>query len=205
MDDSLIDTLRWWATEGTEDGFVDTYARQIFGKSHQEPDFWNVNRFNLPAQPVVGVNWHEAMAYAAWLARVTHRLYRLPSEAEWEWAARRNIRRYPWGHEWDAGRCNWRGSALNQPNPIGVYPYGATEEGLQEMAGNVYEWTASLFRIYPYVPGDGREDVQLDGLRAVRGGSWYTDSAAVRCTSRIKSNPWGRRSNFGFRLAASVI
>ena len=89
----------------------------------QEPSFWSDSRFNRPNQPVVGVNWYEAMAYAAWLARVTGKPYRLPTEAEWEWAARRSRRRYPWGNEWDAERCNWQGSRLNRPNPVGVYPH----------------------------------------------------------------------------------
>ena len=82
-----------------------------------------------PNQPVVGVNWYEAMAYAAWLSSVTGQAYRLPTEAEWEWAARRSVRRYPWGNDWDADRCNWRGSRLNRGNPVGVYPHGATPDG----------------------------------------------------------------------------
>ena len=135
----------------TEDQYVDAYAEQVLGEQRREPYYWRDSRFNQPNQPVVGVNWYEAMAYAAWLAEVTGKPYRLPTEAEWEWAAGSGVRRYPWGDDWDADRCNWRGSGLNRPNPVGVYAHGAAawRMVLHELAGNVYEWTVSLYRPYP--------------------------------------------------------
>ncbi len=205
MDDAVADNYRWWATYGTEDRYLEAYASQILGEQRREPYYWRDSRFNQPTQPVVGVNWYEAMAYAMWLGRVTGKPYRLPTEAEWEWAARRNTRRYAWGDEWEGGRCNWRGSGLNRPNPVGVYPHGASEDGLHELGGNVFEWTASLYRPYPYGAGDGREDAGVDGLRVLRGGSWYTDRNTVRCACRRRGNPGDRNSHNGFRLARTSL
>ncbi len=204
LDDAEADTYRYVAANWSEDQFVQAYAEQILGEQRREPYYWHDSRFNQPIQPVVGVNWYEAMAYAAWLSRVTEKRYRLPTEAEWEWAARRNRYRYPWGDVWDSDRCNWRGSGLNRPNPVGVYSLAATEDGLHELAGNVYEWTVSLFRPYPYLPDDGRAEVDVDGLRVVRGGSWYTDKDTVRCAYRIWNNPRLRLNFSGFRLARTL-
>ena len=102
----------------TEDGYVDAMIAQILGQRRRQACSSGTTAvFNDGNQPVVGVNWYEAMAYAAWLARVTGRPYRLPTEAEWEWAARRNDRRYAWPGDWDPDRCNWSGSRLNRPAP----------------------------------------------------------------------------------------
>jgi formylglycine-generating enzyme required for sulfatase activity len=201
MSDALADAYRQVAANFTEEEFVQVYGSQILGDQRREPVYWHDSRFNRPIQPVVGVNWYEAMAYAAWLARVTGKGYCLPTEAQWEWAARRSVRRYPWGDDWDGCRCNWRGSGLNAPNPVGVYPHGVTADGLHELAGNVYEWTTSLHRPYPYLADDGREAADVEGLRAVRGGSWYTDRDTVRCAYRDRYNPRGRVVHWGFRLA----
>lgn len=171
----------------------------------RQPRFWQDGRFNGPNQPVVGVNWYEAMAYAAWLAKVTGRTYRLPSEAEWEWAARRNRRRYPWGNEWDAKACNWQGSQLNRTNPVGLFAFRATPDGLQELAGNVYEWTATLYLSYPYRADDGREDPNAEGLRVLRGGSWAVDRTRVRCAYRYRNNPRNGHYDNGFRLARTSL
>ena len=189
------------ATQWSEDDYVEAYNRQILGEQRSEPFYWRDSRFNAATQPVVGVNWYEAMAYAAWLARVTGRLYRLPSEAEWEWAARRNVRRYPWGNDWDPARCNSSESRLGQTSPVGVYPHGATPDGLHDLAGNVYEWTATLYRPYRYDPADGREDPLADGLRVYRGGSWYVGRTNVRCAYRYWSDPGDRFLDLGYRLA----
>ncbi len=201
MDDATADNARWIAANMSEDEYVQAYNSQILGEQRRTPYYWRDGRYNRPTQPVVGVNWYEAMAYAAWLSRVTGAAYHLPTEAEWEWAARRSTRRYPWGDNWDGSRCNWRGSGLNAPNPVGVYPQAVTDDGLHELAGNVYEWTSSLYRPYPYQPDDGREAADVDGLRVTRGGSWYTDRNTVRCAYRNWLNPWGRDVYRGLRLA----
>jgi len=200
LDDAVADNRRWWAIHGTEDRYVQAYVSHNLGQ-RREPVFWRDSRFSRPTQPVVGVNWYEAMAYAAWLARATGKDYCLPSEAQWEWAARRSGRRYPWGDEWDGSRCNWRGSGLNAPNPVGVYPHGVTADGLHELAGNVYEWTTSLYRPYPYRADDGREAADVEGLRVARGGSWYIDRDMVRCAYRDWLDPWDGLGSRGFRLA----
>jgi formylglycine-generating enzyme required for sulfatase activity len=190
LDDALADNYRAIAANYSEDEYVEAYSQQILGEQRREPYYWRDSRFNRANQPVVGVNWYEAMAYAAWLSQVTGQAYRLPSEAEWEWAAHRastgsgSARRYPWGDDWDGNHCNWRGSALNRPNPVGVYAHAASADGLQELAGNVFEWTRSLYRPYPYQPEDGREALDVEGLRVVRGGSWYIDKDRVRCACR---------------------
>ncbi|MFM7173618.1 MAG: SUMF1/EgtB/PvdO family nonheme iron enzyme, partial [Caldilinea sp.] len=164
----------------SEDDYVRFWERNSQGGQQRAPRWWDDSRYNRRNQPVVGVSWYEAMAYAAWLSRVTGRPYRLPTEAEWEWAARRSVRRYPWGNGWDEHACNWQGSKLNRPNPVGCYIFSATDDGLQEMAGNVYTWTATLYRPCRYQADDGREDPNADGLRVMRGGSWAIDKTRVR-------------------------
>ena len=119
MDDATADSYRRMAANWSEDEYVQAYVSQILGEQRREPVYWQDIRFNRRTQPVVGVNWYEAMAYAAWLARVTGKGYCLPSEAQWEWAARRSVRRYPWDDKWDGSKCNWRSSGLNAPNPVG--------------------------------------------------------------------------------------
>lgn len=218
LDEAAAANFRQIAANYSEDQYVQAYAQQILGEQRRTPYYWDDSRFNCPNQPVVGVNWYEAMAYAAWLARVSGKPYRLPSEAEWEWAARRwaapsfwpwgsrrHDRRYPWGNEWDGNRCNWRGSGLNRPNPVGVYPQGSTADGLHELAGNVYEWTLSLYRPYPYQPADGREQIEGEGLRVLRGGSWYVDRTNVRCARRDWGSTWLGNNNSGFRLARASL
>ncbi len=192
------------ATQWSEDDYVEEYNRQILSEQRREPFFWRDSRFNALTQPVVGVNWYEAMAYAAWLARVTGKPYRLPTEAEWEWAARRNTRRFAWDGDWDPARCNSSESRLGQPSPVGVYPHGATPDGLHDLSGNVYEWTATLYRPYRYEPADGREDPLADGLRVMRGGSWYVGRTNVRCAYRNWYLPRLRYINLGYRVARSL-
>jgi formylglycine-generating enzyme required for sulfatase activity len=158
--------------------------------------------------PVVWVTWYDAVAYCKWLAEATGRPYRLPGGAEWEKAARGTEGRiYPWGNEWDAGRCNTRESGRGGTTPVGSYPQGqgASPYGVLDMAGNVWEWTCSKYKGYPYAPADGREDGRAgaDVLRVMRGGSWFDQASYARCAARRRGLPDGLWSSMGFRVCVS--
>ena len=106
--------------------------------------------------PVVNVSWHDALAYAQWLAEHTNQPGRLPSEAVWEKAARWDARTgtariYPWGDTFDAKRCNTSESKQGITTPAGSYPNGASPYSVQGMSGNVWEWTNSVYKPYPYI------------------------------------------------------
>ncbi|MER2603520.1 MAG: SUMF1/EgtB/PvdO family nonheme iron enzyme, partial [Candidatus Competibacter phosphatis] len=124
-----------------------------------QPALWNDEAFNNPAQPVVGISWFEARAYCAWLSAQTGQPFRLPSEAEWEAAARgRDGRRYAYGDTFDAKLCNAFESHIRRTTPVGVFPGGETPEGLIDLTGNTWDWTGSKYQPYPYDAADGRED-----------------------------------------------
>jgi iron(II)-dependent oxidoreductase len=164
---------------------------------------------------VVNVRWHDTLAYCAWLSQVTGKRVTLPSEAEWEKAARgdRDPREYPWGDEWNAARCNNSELGLSQTTPVGIFPEGASPYGCLDMAGNVWEWTRSLwgedwdkpkFR-YPYTLTDDREELEApDAIRRVlRGGAFNLDPRYARCAFRFHFFPDFRGINVGFRVVVS--
>ena len=166
------------------------------------PATWNDDAFNNPAQPVVGISWYEARAYCAWLSAQTGQSYRPPTEAEWEAAARgRAGRRYAYGDDFDAARCNTFETHVRRTTPIGVFPGGATPEGLVDMTGNSWDWTSSLYRPYPYEIHDGREDPAAEDRRVVRGGSWDFARSLARAAFRLVYAPDFRVSSLGFRVA----
>jgi formylglycine-generating enzyme required for sulfatase activity len=176
-----------------------------------QPGYWDDERFGKahPNYPVVGVNWYEASAFCRWLSQHKgynpegHR-YLLPSEAEWEFAARGTKRRaYAWGNdEPDAERANFN-QTHSGTTPVGCFPAGATPEGLLEMTGNVWEWTRSEFKPYPYNPGDGRErgDDPAQKFFTPRGGSWSDPPIDLRAADRYLNTPGFHRVDVGFRLA----
>jgi formylglycine-generating enzyme required for sulfatase activity len=124
------------------------YAAFVQATDHTPPEHWVGGEppEGKKDHPVVNVSWHDAMAYCRWLAGVTGKPYCLPSEAQWEKGARGSDGRiYPWGNQWDAERCNsWEGGKRDSTS-VWAYPQGASPYGLLDMAGNVFEWTRSLW------------------------------------------------------------
>jgi formylglycine-generating enzyme required for sulfatase activity len=158
--------------------------------------------------PVVNVSWHDAVAYASWLAQLTGQSWRLPTEAEWEKAARydpttRQSRNYPWGDAFDQSRANTSGSGRRGTTPVDAYPSGASPCGALDMAGNVWEWTSSLYQQYPYNASDGRERTDSTGNRVLRGGSWAYDPALTRAACRSDLVPSLARDLYGFRVVVA--
>jgi len=157
--------------------------------------------------PVINVNWDDAKAYARWLSKETNKKYRLPSEAEWEYAARAgSTDQYPWGDKIgiNNAHCNSCGETpkKNQTSPVGYYP--ANQWGIYDMIGNVWEMTADCWN-YDYInaPKDGSAWITGDCTRLVlRGGSWGDTPNDLRSSTRLRSYAKARTVNIGFRLVS---
>lgn len=177
--------------------------------------------------PAHDVSWHDARAYCAWLTQewrqagkiAANEEVRLPTEAEWEKAAswepggKGRKREFPWGDEWDVAKCNTSESGLGTTSPVGMYPKGASPYGCLDMAGNVWQWTSSLWGKdlmepefkYPYDPRDGRENLEVgDNVRRVlRGGAFRDVRLAARCACRDRYYPHLSPRSSGFRVVVS--
>jgi formylglycine-generating enzyme required for sulfatase activity len=187
------------------------YHLFVEATSHTPPGHWEDGRppRGLESHPVVNVSWHDAMVYCRWLSEVAGKPITLPSEAQWEKAARgsKDRREYPWGDEWDETRCNTRELGLGGTTPVGIFPEGASPYGCLDMAGNVWEWTGSHYKKYPYDPTDGRENLEAgdDVPRVLRGGSWGYYRSGARCAYRFRDLPYYRWHDVGFRIVVSPI
>lgn len=170
--------------------------------------------------PVVNVGWNDAMGYCEWLSGLLKVelpfgfVLRLPTEAEWEKAASwipsssKKVRgegealEFPWGNTFEKNKCN---TGENGTTPVGLYsPRGDSPYGCADMIGNVWEWTHSLFKPYPYRIDDGREDEKTSGHRVLRGGTFiFSDIGGARCSFRYISNVTNFPNYLGFRVCVA--
>jgi len=178
--------------------------------AYPRPYYWLDPAHNNPSQPVVGVTWHDACAYCAWLSQQlaalgelpTQTIVRLPHEFEWEKAAswdpeRWEKRRFPWGQTWDSSRANTADERGNWTTaPIGCYPNGLSFYGPHDMIGNVWEWTASEYGSYP----GARKRFYEPNTYVLRGSSYQSLASNARCTyrSRLPADYW--RHHLSFRI-----
>jgi formylglycine-generating enzyme required for sulfatase activity len=179
------------------------YAQFVAATGHRPPQHWRSDTPppELLNHPVVYVDWHDANAYCAWVSKQRGAIVRLPTEAEWEKAARGSDgRAYPWGNEFDADRCNMFETRIQSTSTVGIFPSGNSPYGVADMAGNVWEWTSSQYRDYPYQPDDGREEPTSDARRTLRGGAFYDYEVNVRCAFRYFSYPTSWFDFVGFRV-----
>ncbi|MFZ1641194.1 MAG: SUMF1/EgtB/PvdO family nonheme iron enzyme [Candidatus Contendobacter sp.] len=200
---------RYWSADGW---------RWREGENRSEPWLWNHPVWTVPNQPVIGVSWYETEAYCRWLDERLQKpsgTFRLPTEAEWEWAARGpEGRRYPWGDLWEAWRCNSAESSLGRTSTVGCFPGGAADwwrvmtgyDGqVQDLAGNVWEWTASAYSEdysksnQPVMSADSGS-----GPRVLRGGSWFHEPLWLRSAARARFSPRDWLNLIGFRLARTL-
>ncbi len=171
-----------------------------------EPAGWAERGRSRPDHPVVGVSLYEALAYCAWLSRVSGRHFTLPTEAQWEKGARGvDGRCYPWGSDWAAGCCNTASAGVAGTTPVLSHPTGRSPYGLFDMAGNVWEWCSSAPDAYPYRGDDAREDPNRISVRALRGGSWFNEDRLARCAFRTGFTEGFRGDHLGFRLAEAGV
>ncbi|MCX7792664.1 MAG: SUMF1/EgtB/PvdO family nonheme iron enzyme, partial [Chloroflexaceae bacterium] len=199
---------RWWTPEGWE------WKRSL---QRTEPWSWGESGYNAPNQPVIGVTWYEAAAFCAWLSEQLGDALpagyevRLPTEAEWEaaaaWDGQGGRPPYPWGAaEPTPELAIYDASGLGRPAPVGCCPAGAAACGALDLAGNVWEWTASSYRGYPAGSGAPVKDFTPgSGDKPARGGSWWKDSTSVRCGAR-ESDPFvigGAIIDRGLRVCAA--
>jgi formylglycine-generating enzyme required for sulfatase activity len=176
------------------------YRKCVEAGTCRKPGCWDNENYNVPDQPVVCVSWDDAQAYAAWAGG------RLPTEAEWEKAARGTDGRiYPWGNSAPGcNRANYAG-CVGRPATVGSYLTGASPYGALDTAGNVWEWTSSLYWPYPYRSDDGREAPEAEGWRVLRGGAFFFGDLIVRCAYRGRSDPSSRIWYYGFRVVAAPV
>jgi formylglycine-generating enzyme required for sulfatase activity len=177
---------------------------------HTSPQHWEDGTIpsGLESHPVVNVSWHDALAYCNWLSGRTGQTITLPSEAEWEKAAgwdpkKRYKRMYPWGDQFDQFKLNCDDLGIGTTTPVGIFQEGASPYGVLDMSGNVWEWTRSHYKDYPYKVEDGREDLTAgdDVRRTLRGGSFIVNhDANFRVAYRSYRLPYYRIRDSGFRV-----
>ena len=181
------------------------YASFLAATLHPKPLSWNDSLFNCPRQPVVAASWFDAVAYCRWLSDLTGKRYRLPTEAEWERAARADAEDalYPWGNvppeEIPDYALRWK----TGPEIVGLY--SPNSYGLYNLGDNVHEWCADWYdaAYYTVSPERNPQGPPSGTRRASRGGSWRHHIKVTRTAARSSIPPEFKYLDYGFRVAAS--
>lgn len=198
-----IDTFLLGATQVTND----EYGHFLRATSSAPPLFWSDPHFNHPRQPVAGPSWFEAVRYCEWLSAQTGQHFRLPTEAEWECAARGGMeqKQFPWGDEAPQSLPNYSSRWQSGPEPVAQYAPNAF--GLYDIGDNVHEWCSDWYDPNYYMASpehnpQGPDRCSLKPPRkSSRGGSWRHHIKAARCSARSSIPPEFQYADYGFRVA----
>ncbi len=181
-------------TEVTTDAYAACVRTGVCSAAGTHSQYCNMGQAGRGNHPINCVDWNQATAYCRWARK------RLPTEEEWEYGARgAEGKKYPWGSAEPGAQLCWnRGESKQGTRPVGSFPSGKSPHGLEDMAGNVWEWTS---RAYTEDYGKKRSNA-LQASRVIRGGSWYDDNPAiVRCADRVSLAPTNSVNLAGFRCA----
>lgn len=182
------------------------YAGFLKATRAQPPPFWDEPNFNHPQQPVVGVAWFDAVKYCDWLSACSGRRYRLPTEAEWERAARGGAdgQLFPWGDAPPKSLPDYAKRWQKGPEPVACCPPNAF--GLYDVCENVHEWCSDWYQPGYYAVSAERNPhgPETGTRRASRGGSWRHHIKGSRCAARSSIPPEFQYADYGFRVACEV-
>ena len=180
------------------------YARFLYDNHAAPTPFWTDPNFSHPEQAVVGVSWFEAVRYCEWLSACTGQQFRLPTEAEWEYAARggRESARFPWGDEPPESRAGYAERWKTGPEPVGQSE--ANGFGLFNMCDNVHEWCSDWFEVYPTTPQTNPTGAVSGSSKVYRGGGINSTVNDCRSACRSFSTPSSCGTNIGFRVVVNV-
>jgi formylglycine-generating enzyme required for sulfatase activity len=175
---------------------VNQYETFLLETGYEKPAFWQPE-LDRPDDPVIGITWFDASAYAAWIGK------RLPTEAEWEYAARGGTlgKMYPWGDDPDTRKANFSSTGISP-----VKRFQSNEYGLYDMIGNVWEWCSDWYseNYYETTPRDNPKGPFTGTHKVLRGGTWYSNEEQVRITNRYYALPDIRSFHIGFRCVKSA-
>ncbi|WP_447970909.1 formylglycine-generating enzyme family protein [Nitrospira sp. M1] len=185
------------------------YREFLKSSGHTAPAYWDDPRLNKPEQPVVGVNWYDASKFCEWKGK------RLPTEAEWELGAKGpRGSHYPWGHKLTKAKANY-GQNVGKTSPVNSYPEGASDYGLYNMAGNVFEWVSDWYdpnyyevspAMNPQGPATGIDFANQGAVKVLKGGSWLAPASSLHTSHRFWNQPENNSYGvgLGFRCAKSA-
>jgi formylglycine-generating enzyme len=186
------------------------YVRFLTATNAPPPPFWRDPNFNHPQQPVTGPSWFEAVRYCEWLSAQTARTYRLPTDAEWEHAARGGLeqKNFPWGDDSPQSLPNYATRWQTGPEPVARYAPNAL--GLYDICDNVHEWCSDWYDPNYYAvslernPRGPEQSTMKPARKSSRGGSWRHQIKVARCSARSSIPPEFQYADYGFRVACNL-